>query len=253
MKLAMLFLAVSFLAGARAQGLLHEVEVRETGEAPWRRVPLVEVNVAKSDGVRRWTDKMEVAKFSFAGGHVDVRVRRFAPWSEVAVRPLSRGIVAKTDDEGLATFRIERPFYGVVEFDGANKVISVEEKPSKPKSDYAIPGLYFYSGEVVKVASEIKPSARGELEITSVNEAFLKRGTLYCTQFGRGFAWLDTGTPERLLRASEFIETVQNNQGFYVSCLEEVAWRRGFITKEQLRAEGEKLAFSDYGKYILSL
>lgn len=167
----------------------------------------------------------------------------------------ARGMIESGESEAVIFgYMVKNPSdFGVVEFDGANKVISVEEKPSKPKSDYAIPGLYFYSGEVVKVASEIKPSARGELEITSVNEAFLKRGTLYCTQFGRGFAWLDTGTPERLLRASEFIETVQNNQGFYVSCLEEVAWRRGFITKEQLRAEGEKLAFSDYGKYILSL
>ena len=137
MKLAMLFLAVSFLAGARAQDLRHEVEVRETGEAPWRRVPLVEVDVAKSDGVRRWTDKMEVAKFSFAGGHVDVRVRRIAPWREVAIRPLSRGIAAKSDDEGLATFRLERPFYGVVEFDGARfgNLAVFADRPMSPRGD----------------------------------------------------------------------------------------------------------------------
>ncbi len=143
--------------------------------------------------------------------------------------------------------------FGVVEFDEDGKVISIEEKPEEPKSDYAVPGLYFYNANVTEVAAKIKPSKRGELEITAVNEVYLRRGTLRCARLWRGFAWLDTGTPERLLKASEYISTVQNTQGFYVACIEEIAWRRGFITLEQLKAIGEKLGDTDYGRYLLSL
>jgi glucose-1-phosphate thymidylyltransferase len=143
--------------------------------------------------------------------------------------------------------------FGVVEFDQNHKVISIEEKPKQPKSNYAIPGLYFYDNQVVEIAKNIKPSARGEIEITAVNKAYLEKGELNVILLGRGMAWLDTGTPEGMLKAAEYIEAVQSRQGFYISCLEEIAWRRGFITNEQLRSIGESLKMTDYGQYILSL
>lgn len=143
--------------------------------------------------------------------------------------------------------------FGVVEFDKDNNVVSLEEKPEHPKSNYAVPGLYFYDNRVVNTAKNVKPSARGEIEITAVNNAYLRLGELKVILFKRGVAWLDTGTPEGMLKAAEFVETVQDRQGFYVSCIEEIAWRRGFITTEQLRALGEELKSTDYGKYLLSL
>ena len=143
--------------------------------------------------------------------------------------------------------------FGVVEFDQNNKVISIEEKPQNPKSNYAVPGLYFYDNQVVKIAKNIKLSARGEMEITAVNNTYLEKGELNVILLGRGMAWLDTGTPEGMLKAAEYIEAVQSRQGFYISCLEEIAWRRGFINKEQLREIGESLKMTDYGQYILSL
>lgn len=143
--------------------------------------------------------------------------------------------------------------FGVVEFGKDGKVISIEEKPQQPKSNFAVPGLYFYDNDVVEIASNIKPSARGELEITAVNNVYLERGTLKAIPFGRGMAWLDTGTPEGLLKAAEYVEAIQNRQGFYISCIEEIAWRKGYITYEQLKAIGEKHKSSEYGQYILSL
>ena len=143
--------------------------------------------------------------------------------------------------------------FGVVEFDNNNKVISIEEKPFKPKSNYAIPGLYFYDNKVVEIARQVKPSARGEMEITAVNNAYLEKGKLNVILLGRGMAWLDTGTPDGMLKAAEYVKAVQSTQGFYISCLEEIAWRRGFITTEQLREIGENLKMTDYGQYILSL
>ncbi len=143
--------------------------------------------------------------------------------------------------------------FGVVEFDKDRNVISIEEKPDNPKSNYAVPGLYFYDNRVVEIAKNVKPSARGEIEITAVNNAYLAMGELKVTLLGRGMAWLDTGTPSNMLKAAEFVEAVQDRQGFYVSCIEEIAWRRGFITTEQLKALGEELKMTDYGQYLLTI
>ena len=143
--------------------------------------------------------------------------------------------------------------FGVVEFDENHNVISIEEKPEKPKSNFVVPGLYFYDNQVVEIAKNVKPSARGEIEITSVNNAYLEMGKLKVSLLGRGIAWLDTGTPQGLLNAAEYVEAVQSRQGYYVSCIEEIAWRRGFITAEQLLKLGKELQTTDYGKYIISL
>lgn len=143
--------------------------------------------------------------------------------------------------------------FGVVEFDKDYKVVSIEEKPEKPKSNYAIPGLYFYDNKVVEIAKNVKPSARGEIEITAVNNAYLEMNELNVTLIGRGVAWLDTGTPSNMLKAGVFVEAVQDRQGFYVSCIEEIAWRRGFITTDQLKALGDELKMTDYGQYLLTI
>ena len=143
--------------------------------------------------------------------------------------------------------------FGVVEFGKDHKVISIEEKPEHPKSNYAVPGLYFYDNRVVEIAKNVKPSARGEIEITAVNNAYLEMGALHVELLGRGMAWLDTGTPEGMLKASEFVEAVQDRQGFYVSCIEEIAYRRGFINAEQLLVLGEELKMTEYGQYLISI
>ena len=143
--------------------------------------------------------------------------------------------------------------FGVVEFDKSGMVLSLEEKPKRPKSNYAIPGLYFYDNDVVKIAKEVRPSHRGEIEITSINKEYLKRGKLYVELMGRGMAWLDTGTPSGLIQASNFVQTMQERQGFYISCIEEIAWRRGFIDDKQLLFLGHELSETDYGKYLISL
>jgi len=143
--------------------------------------------------------------------------------------------------------------FGVVEFDRNNKVLSIEEKPKIPKSNYAVPGLYFYDNDVVRIAKSIKPSERGELEITAINNEYLKKNKLEVMLFGRGMAWFDTGTATGMLNAAEYVETIQTGQGFYVSCLEEIAYNKGFINKEQLMNLGKELEMTEYGKYIISI
>lgn len=143
--------------------------------------------------------------------------------------------------------------FGVVEFDENNKVLSIEEKPKEPKSNYAVPGLYFYDNTVVEKAKRVEPSARGELEISSINSEYLKEEKLDVVLLGRGLAWLDTGTPRGLLQASDFVSIVQERQGLYISCIEEIAWRKGWITDEQLEQQGKQLKKTEYGKYLLRL
>ncbi len=143
--------------------------------------------------------------------------------------------------------------FGVVEFDENQRVIGIEEKPKNPKSNYAVPGLYFYDNRVVEIAKNIKPSPRGEIEITAINNAYLEMGELHVELMGRGMAWIDTGTPKGMLKAANFVETVQSMQSFYVSCIEEIAWRRHFIDDAQLCMIGNSLKNTDYGQYLLSL
>lgn len=143
--------------------------------------------------------------------------------------------------------------FGVVEFDGRGQVLSLEEKPAKPKSKYAVPGLYFYDNQVVEIAKQIHPSARGELEITAVNNEYLRRGQLRCVRFYRGMAWLDTGTYDGLQEASQFVSIIQKRQGLYVSCIEEIAYHRGFIDKSQLLRLAEPLQKTEYGQYLQAI
>ena len=143
--------------------------------------------------------------------------------------------------------------YGVVEFDQKGLAISIEEKPANPKSNYAVPGLYFYDNDVVEIAKNVKPSERGEIEITSINNEYLRRGMLSVETLGRGFAWLDTGNHDSLLDAADFVSAFQKRQGLYISCIEEIAYKKGFITKEQLLALAEPLMKTDYGKYMVEV
>ena len=143
--------------------------------------------------------------------------------------------------------------FGIVEFDSQNNAISIEEKPENPKSKYAVPGLYFYDNNVVEISKNIKPSSRGEIEITSVNNQYLQDRRLHVELMGRGMAWLDTGSASRMLKASEFVQSLQDMQGFYISCIEEIAWRKGCISTEQLLVLGRELSMTDYGKYLISI
>ena len=165
-----------------------------------------------------------------------------------------RAVAGRTIHEHGATifgYYVKNPReYGVVEFDATGKAVSIEEKPEKPKSNYAVPGLYFYDNSVISIAKSIEPSARGELEITAVNNVYLNRGDLYVETLGRGFAWLDTGNPDMLLAAANFVSTFQKRQGLYVSCIEEIAFKRGFIDADQLLKLAEPLLKTEYGQYL---
>ena len=143
--------------------------------------------------------------------------------------------------------------YGVVEFDARQQVVSIEEKPKQPKSHYAVPGLYFYDENAVLLAKTLTPSARGELEITALNELYLQRGMLHVELLGRGVAWLDTGTPAGMLNAAPYVEAVQSRQGLYIACPEEIAWQQGFISDAQMTAIGRELSMTEYGRYLLGL
>ena len=166
------------------------------------------------------------------------------------LKKASDKIASKSSGAVIFGYFVKDPTaYGVVEFNEDGKVLGIEEKPANPKSNYAVPGLYFYNNDVVKIAQDIKPSARGEIEITAVNNAYLEKGSLAVELLGRGMAWLDTGTYDGLLEASNFIATIQKRQGLYVSCIEEIAWRNGWLSKEKLLelAKGYK---TDYGRYL---
>jgi glucose-1-phosphate thymidylyltransferase len=163
---------------------------------------------------------------------------------------------AASNDQGAVIFGyyVKNPTsYGVVEFDDNGQAISIEEKPKYPKSNYAVPGLYFYDNDVIEIAKTIKPSARGELEITSVNEEYLKRGKLKVEIFGRGMAWLDTGTHDSLLEASNFVDTIQKRQGLYVACLEEIAYRKGYINRDKLIELAQPMLKTEYGQYLMDV
>ena len=168
--------------------------------------------------------------------------------------PLLQEIAAKESGATIFGYYVSDPHeYGVVEFDEEWNALSIEEKPEHPKSYYAVPGLYFYDNEVINIAKNIKPSARGEFEITSINNEYLRRGKLKVQPLGRGFAWLDTGNPDALIEAANFIATIQKRQGLYISCIEEIAYKRGFIDKEQLRKLADEQIKTPYGMYLKRL
>jgi len=169
---------------------------------------------------------------------------------------LRQAVENAKDGKGATVFGYEvkdPERFGVVEFDEQLKAVSIEEKPSSPRSNYAVTGLYFYDNDVIKVAKDVKPSERGELEITCVNNAYLDKGLLNVELLGRGFAWLDTGTHQSLLEASHFVQTVEHRQGFKIACLEEIAYRNGWLSSDQLKEEGVKYSKTEYGNYILGL
>ena len=168
--------------------------------------------------------------------------------------PMLRQAVARQKGATVFGYQVKDPErFGVVEFDENNRVLSIEEKPIKPKSNYAVTGLYFYDNDVIQIAKQVKPSERGELEITSINQAYLERGDLNVELLGRGFAWLDTGTHESLHEASSFVETIQNVQGLKVACLEEIAWRNGWLSNDDLKSLAKCMLKNDYGKYLMHL
>ncbi|RRJ84488.1 glucose-1-phosphate thymidylyltransferase [Aestuariirhabdus litorea] len=168
--------------------------------------------------------------------------------------PKLKQAAARTSGATVFGYQVKDPErFGVVAFDENNKAISIEEKPENPKSNYAVTGLYFYDNDVVEIAKQVKPSQRGELEITCINKAYLERGDLNVELLGRGFAWLDTGTHESLLEAAQFVQTIEHRQGYKIACLEEIAFNNGWMTKEQLIEQGQALSKNGYGQYLLRL
>lgn len=168
--------------------------------------------------------------------------------------PMLRKAAAKPSGASVFGYQVKDPErFGVVEFDENQRVLSIEEKPTKPKSHFAVTGLYFYDNKVIKMAKEVKPSARGELEITSINQAYLEQGNLDVELLGRGFAWLDTGTHESLLEAGMFVETIEKRQGYKIACLEEIAFNNGWLSKDDLQRIGQQLCKNSYGQYLLEL
>ena len=168
--------------------------------------------------------------------------------------PMLREAANRTTGATIFGYQVKNPeAFGVVQFDDHRKAISIEEKPARPKSHYAVTGLYFYDNDVVEIARQVKPSERGELEITSVNQVYLERGDLHVEILGRGFAWLDTGTHQSLLTASSFVETIEQRQGYKIACLEEIAFHNGWLTRADLQRLGEALRSSSYGQYLIEI
>ena len=168
--------------------------------------------------------------------------------------PILKSAVNRNSGASVFGYQVKDPErFGVVAFDGNQKAISLEEKPEKPRSNFAVTGLYFYDNDVIEMAKKVKPSYRGELEITTLNQMYLERGDLNVELLGRGFAWLDTGTHESLLEAAMFVETIEKRQGYKIACLEEIAWNNGWITRKQLFDFGKKLEKNSYGKYLINM
>ena len=168
--------------------------------------------------------------------------------------PILKNAVSRRKGATVFGYQVNDPErFGVVEFDSSKKAISIEEKPKNPKSNFAVTGLYFYDNDVVEMAKQVKPSHRGELEITTLNQMYMDRGDLHVELLGRGFAWLDTGTHESLLEAAMFVETIEKRQGYKIACLEEIAWRNGWLSNEQVEATAKSLSKNGYGAYLLGL
>jgi len=247
-------LSVLMLAGIRQVLVITTAE----DQAAFRRVlgdgaPLgIHLDYAVQSEPRGLADALLVGEEFIGGDHVALILGDNIYYGQGLEDRLHQ---ASSQAVGASVFAypVKQPrHFGVVEFDEAGRATSLEEKPARPRSNWAVTGLYFYDGQVVSIARQVRPSARGELEITDVNREYLRRGQLTVQRFGRGFAWLDTGTYDSLVQASSFVETIQNRQGFKIACLEEVAFRKGFIDRRQLAALAEPIG-NEYGDYLRSL